>query len=360
MKRRIQHLLNAMQKLNLEAILIGSKANRMYLSGFTGSSAMLYISHKRQVIITDFRYMEQVQQQCPDFASEDQKELGLYGTAFKLAKEDGVHCIGFEAEHTSYSTYLTLVRDKDFEFVPTEKLVEGFRMFKDELELEKLRKAEAIGDLAFKHIIQFIEAGWKTGLKENEVALELERVMRQSGATGTSFDSIVAAGAKSSLPHAVPDDSLIKAGDFVVMDFGCVYEGYCSDMTRTIIVGEPSRKQLEIYEKVLEAQEAALKAIKPGFKGCEIDEVARSIIREAGYGDYFGHGLGHSVGIEIHENPRFSMMDQTIIEENMIMTVEPGIYVPGLGGVRIEDMVCVTKNGIENFTHSPKQLIIIR
>lgn len=360
MKRRINHLLKAMEQLNLEAILIGSKANRMYLSGFTGSSAMLYISHKRQVIITDFRYMEQVQSQCPDFISKDQKNLGLYGTAFMLAKEEGVHRIGFEADHTPYSTYLTLAKEKELAFIPTEKLIEGFRQFKDESELDKLRQAEAIGDLAFTHIVDFIEANWKNGLKENEVALELERIMRQKGATGTSFDSIVAAGAKSSLPHAVPDDSLIKAGDFVVMDFGCIYEGYCSDMTRTVMVGEPSRKQLEIYEKVLEAQEAALKAIKPGYKGCEVDEIARSIIREAGYGDYFGHALGHSVGLEIHENPRFSMLDQTVISEGMIMTVEPGIYVPGLGGVRIEDMVLVTKNGIENFTHSPKQLIIIR
>ena len=169
----------------------------------------------------------------------------------------------------------------------------------------------------------------------------------------------MASGAKSSLPHATPSDDLLKKGDFVVMDFGCKYEGYCSDMTRTIVLGEATPKHVEIYETVLKAQQAALEGIYPGLKGKDVDAIAREIISDANYGDYFGHGLGHAVGVEIHENPRFSPAEEQVIKEGMVLTVEPGIYLPGFGGVRIEDMVAVTKDGIKNFTHSPKNLIII-
>lgn len=359
MNQRIEKLLQQMKTLNLDAILIGSETNRRYMSHFSGSSAMLYISQKSQVIITDFRYMEQVAVECKDFTSLNQGNLGLIGSALKLAKEEGAKRIGFESEHTSYSTYVTLIANKDFEFVPTEGIIEEFRMVKEEEELSKLRQAEHIGDLAFEQIIPFIKAGLKTGVTENDIALELERMMRKMGASGTSFDSIVAAGPKSSLPHARPGNVALKSGDFVVMDFGCTYEGYCSDMTRTVVIGEASPKHIEIYETVLKAQLAALAMIKPGFKGSEVDKVARDIITEAGYGDCFGHGLGHSVGIDIHENPRFSPAEEKVITSGMVMTVEPGIYVPGFGGVRIEDMVVVTENGIENLTHSPKDLIVI-
>nr|WP_302599277.1 aminopeptidase P family protein [uncultured Cellulosilyticum sp.] len=360
MERRITTLLNKMKALNLDAILVGSKANRMYLSGFTGSSAMLYISEKKQVIITDFRYMEQVSIQCPNFESLNQGTLGLIGSALKIAQEEGAKRIGFESEHTVYSTYLELAKNTEFEFVPTDKLIEEARQIKDEEELKKLTEAERIGDLAFEGIVPFIEAKWRNGLTENDIALELERIMRKNGASGTSFDSIVAGGAKSSLPHAVPGDVTLKEGDFVVMDFGCIYEGYCSDMTRTILIGEPTNKHLEIYNTVLKAQKAALEQIKPGMTGQEVDKIARDIITAAGYGDCFGHGLGHGVGIDIHESPRFSPAEKAVIKAGMVMTVEPGIYVPGFGGVRIEDMVIVTENGILNVTHSPKELIIIK
>lgn len=360
MEKRIKNLVDQMKALNLDAILIGSKANRMYLSGFTGSSAMLYISANRQVIITDFRYMEQVAIQCKHFENMNQGTLGLIGSALQIAKEEGAKRIGFEGEHTSYNTYLELAQYKDFEFVSTSGLIEKFRQIKDASELEKLKQAEHIGDLAFEGIIPYIEANWRKGLTEKDIALEIERIMRQNGASGTSFDSIVASGAKSSLPHAVPEDKTLEEGDFVVMDFGCIYEGYCSDMTRTILIGEPTEKHLQIYQTVLKAQLAALEHIKPGMKGSEVDKVARDIIADAGYRECFGHGLGHSVGIDIHENPRFSPAEKTIIEPGMVLTVEPGIYVPGFGGVRIEDLVFVTENGICNVTNSPKELIIIK
>ena len=204
----------------------------------------------------------------------------------KYAKEKGLKQIGFEADHVSYSTYEVLKGAEETTWIPTKNVVEKFRQIKEEGELEKLAKAESIGDLAFKAIVPFIQKHWKDGLTENEVALEIERVMRQNGATGTSFNTIVASGAKSSLPHAVPGDEPLKKGDFVVMDFGCIYEGYCSDMTRTVVIGEASEKHKEIYETVLAAQKAALEGIRPGLKGKEIDAMARDYITKAGYGIY--------------------------------------------------------------------------
>lgn len=347
-------------KLNdLEGFLIGSQANRMYLSGFTGSSALLLITQDKQYIITDFRYLEQVAKECAAFTCIDQGKLGLLKTAFELAHKENCRKIAFEAEHISYSKYQEFIKESEIQWFPTEGVIEGQRQIKEENELEKLAKAESIGDLAFKQVIEFIKANWKKGLTEKEVALEIERVMRQNGASGCSFDTIVAAGAKSSLPHATPGDEVLKEGDFVVMDFGCVYEGYCSDMTRTVVIGEATPKHQEIYNTVLQAQKLALDGIRKGLKGKEVDAIARNYITEAGYGAYFGHGLGHSVGIEIHENPRFSMAEEQIIEPGMVLTVEPGIYLPEFGGVRIEDMIVVTEDGIKNLTHSPKELIII-
>lgn len=360
MNRRVKNLQAYMIEHQLEGFMIGSEANRMYLSGFTGSNAMLLITlNHTPIIITDFRYIEQVAGECPDFKCIDQKQKGLIGTSLECAKELGLTRIAFEGEHISYSIYEELSKAEGISWVSTKGVVEGYRQIKEEAELEKLEKAEAIGDLAFKQIVPFIQQHWKNGLTENEIALEIERVMRQNGATGTSFSTIVAAGTKSSLPHAVPADVPVKKGDFVVMDFGCIYEGYCSDMTRTVVIGEASDKHKEIYEIVREAQEKALLGARPGVKGKEIDALARDYIAQKGYGKYFGHGLGHSVGIEIHENPRFSSMEEQIIEEGMVITVEPGIYIPSFGGVRIEDMVVMTKEGIKNLTHSPKELIII-
>ena len=360
MNNRVQKLQVYIKENGLDAMIIGSEANRMYLSGFTGSNAMLLITlNETPVIVTDFRYLEQVANQCPDFKCVDQKQKGLLGAVLAEAEAMNLKKIGFESEHVSFSTYEELQKANSITWIPTKGVIERFRQIKEEAELEKLAKAESIGDLAFRAIVPFIEARWKDGLTENEVALEIERVMRQNGATATSFSTIVASGAKSSLPHAVPGDEPLKKGDFVVMDFGCVYEGYCSDMTRTVVIGEASEKHKEIYETVLEAQKRALEGAKAGLKGKEVDAMARDYIKDKGYGDYFGHGLGHSVGIEIHENPRFSMAEEQVIEEGMVITVEPGIYLPGFGGVRIEDMVVVTKDGIKNFTHSPKELIII-
>ncbi len=360
MKNRIENLRKAIKEQNLDAMIIGSFANYRYLSGFSGSNAMLYISEDKLAVVTDFRYLEQVSMEAPSFECFDQGSKGLFSTTVGIIKSEGAKRVGFESKHITYSDYLLLNKESEFELVPTKNIVEDIRSVKNEDELEKIRRAEAIGDIAFTEVIKFIQDNWKNGITENQVALKIEQEMRKQGASGLSFDTIVATGAKSSLCHAQPGENKLSNGDFVVMDFGCIYEGYCSDMTRTIAIGEASEEMVKIYNVVLEAQKAALDMIKPGLKGKEVDAVARNIISEAGYGKYFGHGLGHSVGLEIHESPRFSTAEEKVIETGMVITVEPGIYVPGLGGVRIEDVVAITDTGIDNFTNSPKELIIIK
>ena len=228
-------------------------------------------------------------------------------------------------------------------------------MVKDQAELEKLERAEAIGDAAFSHIVNLI----KPGISEAEIALELEFFMKKQGASGLSFDTIVAGGPNSSMPHAQVTERRIQQGEFVTMDFGCVYQGYCSDMTRTVAVGEPSEEMRQVYQIVLEANRRAMEQIREGQTCSFIDSLARDYIREQGYGDYFGHGLGHGVGLDIHEEQRFSPKCDVVTKEHMAITVEPGIYLPGKFGVRIEDLVVVTKDGYETLSHSAKELMIL-
>ena len=240
-------------------------------------------------------------------------------------------------------------------WTPLKDRIDALRCIKTEEELAYLAKAEEIGDRAFAKLLPLL----KPGMTELEAAAELEYLMKKEGAEDLGFNTIVASGLNSSMPHAIPGEKKLEAGDFITFDFGCKYKGYCSDMTRTVVLGKASEKQKEIYGVVLKAQLAALDALKAGVSGSSVDKVARDIITEAGYGDCFGHGLGHSVGLFIHENPRLSPSDDTILQAGMIETVEPGIYVPGFGGVRIEDMVIVTEEGHINLALSPKELIEI-
>lgn len=354
MNKRIINLLNKFEEKNIDSMIIHDNNNRRYLSGFTGSSGYLYISKNRRVLLTDFRYLEQGDNQAVGYEIIDHNKIGLYETLNNLLQEDGADSVGFEAESLSYTEYISMKNKlKDVTLIETKGLVEEIRMIKDEEELKVIKKAASIADKAFEHILSYI----KPGVRETDISLELEYFMKNNGAQKLSFDTIVATGKHSSLCHAEPGELKVMSGDFVTMDFGCMVNGYCSDMTRTIVVGSASEKQKEIYHIVLEAQLSALEALKSGRKGSEIDKIARDIISKAGYGDYFGHGLGHSVGLEIHENPRLSMRDDTILQHNMMMTVEPGIYVPDFGGVRIEDLVCIKDGGYDNFNTSIKELI---
>lgn len=357
MKNRIEQLRNRMKSLAVDAVYITSDYNYRYFSGFTGSSAYVLITAENAYLLTDFRYIEQANEECEGFEILDYYSTGgLEKNLRKIFEANNIKRIGFEDNQvkvSAYNKYIDLFHEMEFQ--PLGTTLEYIRQVKDEVEIETIQKAAKIGDDAFLHILNFL----KPGVTEKEVAVELEHHMRKSGASKLSFDTIVASGERSSLPHAQPTDRKLQEGDFVTMDFGCIYNGYCSDMTRTVVIGKASEKQKEIYNIVLKAQKKALENIKAGVKGKIIDGYARDIIDEAGYRKNFGHGLGHGLGLEVHESPRFSILEESIIRENVVMSVEPGIYIEGFGGVRIEDLVLVTKDGIRNFVTSPKELIEI-
>ncbi len=349
----LKMLRSRMEKEQIDSILITKPENRRYISGFTGSAGTVFITQKQACFITDFRYKDQAADQCKGFeVLMTSPERSIY----EILSAFDVNKIGYEDHYMTVHDYGGYVSNlKSVHFKPLGDFVESLRLIKTDFEIEQLRKSAAIADKAFEHILSFI----KVGLSERDVALELERFMKSMGASALSFDTIVASGLRSALPHGRASEKIIEHGDFVTMDFGCILDGYCSDMTRTLVMGSASEKQRSIYETVLRAQEAALKAIKPGIRGKEADQVAREIITEAGYGAYFGHGLGHGVGLEVHEEPRLSPIGEKILEKNMVVTDEPGIYIPEFGGVRIEDLVVVTENGCERLSNSPKHLIEI-
>lgn len=352
---RCKRIRDILQREKLDGILISNAFNMRYLSGFSGGTGYLLITDREAVIFTDSRYTIQAKEESDTFVVVELEDtyVELIG---EWIKKEQIEVLGFEGGEVRVSDYL-----KWKEKFPSKELrdvgkeIDLLRAIKTPKELEMLAEAERIGDKVFSKILEII----KPGMTELEVTAYLEFWMKQYGAERMSFDTIAASGLNSAKPHAVPGRKVIEKGDFLTMDFGCVYEGYCSDMTRTIVVGKADAKQKEIYQIVLEAQLAALEFIQEGKKGWEVDKIARDIITNAGYGENFGHGLGHSVGLFIHEEPRLSKKGNTTLKENMVVTVEPGIYVENFGGVRIEDMVVVTKEGCRNLTHSSKELFEI-
>lgn len=366
MNSRIDRLYETLEKEKLDAIIITDGYNVHYLSGYKGHCGIMLITNTKKIILTDSRYTEQVSIEASEF---DCVDIGLEGYSKKIAEifanifENKEQLrIGFENEEISFKQYFAIKKNLDtalnnkYELVALDNKIDKLRVIKDETELSRIKKAEEIGDKAFSHILEFI----KPGITEKRIALELEYTMKSLGAAGLSFDTIAASGPNSSLPHAVPTERKLQSGDFLTMDFGCIYDGYCSDMTRTVFIGDNiSSEQQKVYDTVLNAQLEALKLIRPGAKCSDVDARAREIIGAEGYGDYFGHGLGHSVGLFIHEEPRCSRKCDTILEPGMMMTCEPGIYLPGKFGVRIEDLVVVTEDGYENFASSPKELIFL-
>lgn len=348
-----------LEELNLDAVLITDPYNMRHISGFRGGEGVLYISAAQKVLVTDSRYTEQAEKES-DFTvveeNREHKREQILKECMEKEQKGDVFAMGYEDGSLLCSQF-----DKLKESLPVRKWqplgarIDSLRVIKTEEELKYLAKAEEIGDRAFAKLLPLL----KPGMTELEAAAELEYLMKKEGAEDLSFNTIVASGLNSSMPHAIPGEKKLEEGDFVTFDFGCKYKGYCSDMTRTVVLGKANEKQKEIYHIVLKAQLAALDVLKAGMSGSSVDKVARDIITEAGYGEYFGHGLGHSVGLFIHENPRLSPSDDTILQPGTIETVEPGIYVPGFGGVRIEDMVVVTEEGCVNFSHSPKELIEI-
>lgn len=351
MNKKVEALKKSLEERNLDSAIIFKPESRRYLTGFTGSSGYVVITNNRNIFITDFRYVEQALKQCKDFEIiEHTKDRTLYDILNGLKIEK----LGYEDLFVTVSQYNEFKEKLDkIELSPLKDTLSKLRTIKYDDEINEIRRAAGIADKAFEHICNIL----RPGITEWEISLEIEGLMKKNGASGTSFESIVASGIRSSMPHGVASHKVIDEGDFVTLDFGCIYNGYCSDMTRTVVIGKASDKQKEIYNIVLEAQKAALDAIRPGVTGYDIDKIARDIIDEKGYGDYFGHGLGHGVGLEVHEAPRLSPLCKDILEAGMIVTDEPGIYLPDFGGVRIEDLIVVTKNGCEVLSKSPKHLI---
>lgn len=339
-----------------DAILISDRSNIRYLSGFTGTFAYLVVSRDKAYILTDSRYTMQARQQSVHFTLVKLERYTPPMSIAKLCEREGWAVLAFERQDLSFDFYDRLKSCFGrANLIPLEKAVEQFRAVKDEEEIALIRTAEHIGDAAFKHVLEMLQPG----MTEREVAFELELAMRRQGASGLSFDTIVASGVRSAMPHGVASNKKIENGDLVVFDFGCVYEGYCSDMTRTIGVGSLSEAQKDLYNLVLKAQTSALKMAKADVVGERMQDHVQAIFDKAGFGSYFGHGLGHSVGLDIHEEPRFSRNVKEKIPAGTVISVEPGLYVPGIGGVRIEDLVVLTPQGVDNLTTSPKELIIV-
>lgn len=342
----------------VDCIIVSDPYNMRYISGFSGGEGYVYISPQKRVIITDSRYTESA-----GLEKKDRFEVVTTSAAkpdcyyiSELISSDKAETVGFEERHLTCHAFSYLNSNCGFKNVkPMGEALDDLRVIKSPDELEKMRVAESIGDKAFSDILKFIKAG----VTELEVAAELEYSMKKNGAERLSFDTIAASGLNGACPHAVPSSKKLESGDFLTMDFGCVYKGYCSDMTRTVVIGKASDRQKEVYNTVLKAQLTALESIHSGVIGADIHNIAAKVISDAGFGEYFGHGLGHSVGLFIHENPRFSPIEKKKIMAGTIETVEPGIYIPGFGGVRIEDMGVVTEDGYEIFSKSPKELIEI-
>jgi Xaa-Pro aminopeptidase len=352
--QKLQKIRSRMQG-ELDAFVITSGYNRRYVSGFTGSSGCCLITAQAAELITDFRYIEQATKQAQGFEIV-RHEGDMLEMAVERARQHGSKRLGFEKNHLTYALFQRLQElAQEIELVPVAGIVEDARLVKTPEEVQIIKEAAEIADKAFAHILTYI----KPGMTELQVANELEFYMRSLGAASSSFDIIVASGVRSALPHGVASDKVIEAGDMVTLDFGAYYKGYCSDITRTIAVGEPGEKMREIYDIVLRAQLNGVAKLKSGMTGKEADALTRDIITAAGYGPYFGHSTGHGIGLEVHEGPGLSVRGEQVLVPGMVVTVEPGIYLEGVGGVRIEDDVLITENGCEILTKSPKELLVI-
>lgn len=354
-QNRLTALRSLLAEKNLDGVIVTKYVNLHYFSGFRGDDTTLVITKDKALLVTDNRYTEQAQKQAPLFEVVEHKH-GLLQKTAELIKKLGCRNVGFEGNAIIYDVYAGLAALLDGVEFKTPLNLDALRQIKDEEEIGYIRKACVIADKAFEDIVNFI----KPGMTEIAVAARLEQVMREAGSEKPSFDTIVASGLRGSMPHGTATEKCIEEGDFVTMDYGAKYEGYCSDITRTVCVGHASDRQREVYNAVLGTQNMVLDAIAPGKSGKEIDAASREFLKKYDLAQYFGHGLGHSLGLEIHEEPRLSPSSTCEhLEPGMLITDEPGVYLPGWGGLRIEDTVLVTKTGSERLTKSNKELVEI-
>ncbi|SNX55355.1 aminopeptidase P family protein [Thermoanaerobacterium sp. RBIITD] len=352
MYSRLNASKNLLNEKGLDGFIIFKPVNVTYVTGFTGDDSVAIISKKDSYFITDSRYTEQALHEVKDFNIIEHK-TGIMDAIKEYVDMLHIKKLGFEEDYLTYGQYSELKDKLNVELIPEKSFIEGLREIKDETEIENIKKAQYITENTFEYFLKFI----KVGMKERDIALEMEYHMKKLGAEDKSFDFIVASGKRSSMPHGKASDKIIENGDFVTFDYGCKVNGYCSDMTRTVVVGKANDRQKEIYNTVLEAQMNAINNLKAGMIENEGDNLARRVIDEKGYGNYFGHSLGHGVGLEIHERPVLSPRGNNVLKAGMIVTIEPGIYIPDFGGVRIEDMVLLKEDGVIDLTNSPKVLI---
>lgn len=350
---RIEKLRKKLDEKGLDGLLVTTAENRRYLSGFAGSAGWLVVTKDRVALATDGRYWTVVRESCPDVEllefhpPRDQRLSAVIAPWLNGAKK-----LGFESRNLTVADLNEMATDMgSVELTATEGLVEELRQVKEPEELDRLRHAAAIADRAFASALKVLQPG----VRESDVCAELEYQLQKEGARKPSFDSIVASGPNGAFPHAGVTDRVIGEGELITMDFGALANGYNSDITRTVWLGELPPEQEKIYRTVREAHSKALMNVKPGRKASFVDEVARYVISRAGWGEAFSHGLGHGIGLAVHEMPRMRPGSETVLEPGMVITIEPGIYLPGLGGSRVEDSVIVTEDGFEYLTHAPYQ-----
>ena len=350
---RIAALRRFLQNHTLDSVIMLQPENLKYFSGFTGGEGALVLTPSRVILWTDSRYIEQAVDECTEKITVMNHGGRLAFSAVSVLIEDGAGAVGYERDFMTHSFFESMAQEDElyFEAVSLQEL----RAVKETYEIEATRRASRIADMAFAELLPHI----RPGVTERQLAALLESKMLLAGSEEKSFDTIVASGKRSSMPHGTATDKEIALGELVTMDFGAVYRGYHSDITRTICIGHADERQKECYDAVLTAQKTALAAIRPGVTGVAVDEAARNILRKYNLNQYFGHGLGHSLGLEIHEEPRLSKFGKDTMRTNMLITDEPGVYIPGWGGIRIEDTVLVTETAGEPLTHAPKEFIEI-
>ena len=339
-----------------QGLLLTSRYSRYYGAEFDIAEGVAVVAKKGCRYFTDSRYIESAQNGIKGFEVLDIADYGGYVSCINKAVEDfGITELGYEEAYLTVSEFRDYEKDVKAALVPRHEDISRFRGVKEEWELELMRQAQEITDKAFEQILPRIKAG----MTEKELAAELIYCLYKNGGEGLSFDPIVVSGPNTSLPHGVPGDRVIREGDFITMDFGVIYKGYCSDMTRTVALGYATEEMKKVYDTVLQAQLAGLAATRAGVLGKDVDGAARQVIADAGYGKFFGHGYGHGLGLEVHEEPRCSPRGETVMTAGMVTSAEPGIYLPGKFGVRIEDVAVFREEGCEILTKSPKNLIIV-
>lgn len=355
---RLKRLAKKLIANNVDGILIGSYSNRRYLSAFTGSDGWLLITASRACLAVDFRYVEQAIKQSPNFEMHHVKG-DISNWLPSLLKDCQITRLAVEADHISLSLYqaickLEQISNKKIQIIPLKGIVESIRAIKDHDELGYIVKAAEIADRA----MLFAHSHLRSGITEKQMAWELECYLRQEGSEPIPFEIIVASGENSAFPHARPTDKVIAASEPITIDLGARYNGYCSDISRTFIIEKPGAKFVAIYNIVLSAQLAGLSVIASGMTGKRADSLIRGVIDKAGYNENFGHGSGHGVGLDIHEQPRLSILSEDVLDDNMVFTIEPGIYIPGWGGIRIEDTVTLDNGKLVCLTKSSKEALI--